>query len=277
VARVLLPSVVQIETGTGVGSGVVYRKGGLILTAAHVVEGVDDVDVRLASGRRMTAKVLGAHRATDVAVLRAKRRGLPPARLALRRPVRVGQVAVAIGSPFGLAASVTSGVVSAVERPIPLGGGTATMIQTDAPINPGNSGGALADREARVIGINDMNRTTSGSSAGVGFAIPIDVAARVADALVDGRKPRLGYLGVVGSNPFRGPRGALVTHVQPGTPAAKASLRRGDLIVSYDGKPVRSMAELASAIRLTQPGKQVTIEVLRSGGTIHIDVRIGAQ
>lgn len=277
VARRLLPSVVQIETATGVASGVVYQPGGLILTAAHVVENVDDVTVRLANGRRTLATVVGAHEKTDVAVIRAKIRNLPVAQLALGEPLSVGQIAVAIGSPFGLAASVTSGVVSAIERPVTVEGGTAPMIQTDAPINPGNSGGALADRHGRVIGINDLIRTTTGANAGVGFAIPIDVAAPVADALVKGKTPRLGFLGVVGSDAAQGTQGALITQVRKGTPAAKAGLRKGDVVTAVGGQPIHSMAELTSAVRLTRPGKKLRLDVLRKGRTLHLTVRVGAQ
>ncbi len=277
VARRLLPSVVQIETATGVGSGVVYQPGGLILTAAHVVENVEDVTVRLSNGRRTSATVVGAHQETDVAVIRAKIRNLPVAQLALGEPLSVGQIAVAIGSPFGLAASVTSGVVSAIERPVTTEGGRAPMIQTDAPINPGNSGGALADRDGQVIGINDLIRTTTGANAGIGFAIPIDVAAPVADALVKGKTPRLGFLGVVGSDAAQGAQGALITQVRKGTPAAKAGLRKGDVVTSVGGQPIHSMAELTSAIRLTRPGKKLMLDVLRKGRTLYLTVRVGAQ
>ncbi len=279
VATNLLPSVVQIETEAGVGSGVVYKKGGLILTAAHVVEGASEVLVRLSDGRRIAGRVVGSHEETDVAVVRASQRRLPVAALAIGEPLRVGQIAVAIGSPFGFAASVTSGVISALERPIDVDsdGTPAPMIQTDAPINPGNSGGALADRAARVIGINDLITTTTGANSGIGFAIPIDVAASVADALVKGQQPRVGFLGVVGTDPARGPRGALITDVQKQTPAADAGLKRGDVIVSVAGRPVGTMAELASAIRLIKPGALVTLEVLRRGDLTQIEVRVGAQ
>lgn len=278
VARALLPSVVQIETEAGLGSGVVYDKRGLILTAAHVVAGADEVTIRLANGRRLSGRVAGRDVSTDVAVVRASR-PLPPARLGVGEPVRVGQLAVAIGSPFGLSGSVTSGVVSAIDRPIPINEGrsVASMIQTDAPINPGNSGGALADRSGTVIGINDAIRTTTGANEGVGFAIPIDVAASVADALVEGRKPRVGFLGVIGTEPATGPAGALITSVQRGTPAEQAGLRRGDLVVEVDGRRVESMAELASVIRLAGPGSRVTLEVIRDGDRIEIQAVIRTQ
>jgi len=279
VARTLLPSVVQIETGGGLGSGVVFDTGGLVLTAAHVVEGSSDVTIRLADGTRISGEVVGADDSTDVAVIRTARGGLPAARLASGESVRVGQLAVAIGSPFGLEGTVTSGVVSAVGRTIVGGGGSSvmSMIQTDAPINPGNSGGALADRAGRVIGINDSIRSSSGDNAGVGFAIPIDTAVSVANALLQGREPTIGFLGVSGSEPTSGPAGALVTEVSPGTPAAGAGLLRGDLIRAFEGTPVESMIGLAAEVRQTTPGTTVTLDVLREGREVQIEVTVGRQ
>jgi putative serine protease PepD len=279
VAKALLPSVVQLETGSGVGSGVVYDPDGLVLTAAHVVEGASEVTVRLADGARIRGEVVGADEATDVAVVRVARTGLDAAALAVDSPVRVGQLAVAIGSPFGLEGTVTSGVVSAVGRSVVMGDGesVASMIQTDAPINPGNSGGALADRRGRVIGINDSIRTPTGANAGVGFAIPIDTAASVAEDLLRGREPSIGFLGVSGSEPVSGPGGALVTEVHPGTPAASAGLQQGDLITEFDGRRIESMLELAAAVRSTSPGTRVTLEVRRSGASISTQVSVGRQ
>lgn len=279
VAKALSPSVVQIETENGLGSGVVYDEDGLILTAAHVVEGFEDVTVRLADGRRVDGRVVGSDRATDVAVVRAVDESLPVARLGVGEPVAVGQLAVAIGSPFGLDGSVTSGVVSAIDRSVPIndGASTASMIQTDASINPGNSGGALADRHGTVIGINDLIRTESGVNSGVGFAIPIDIAASVADSLVKGAKPRLGFLGVTGTEPTGGPAGALITEVLAGTPAEAAGVERGDLIIGVDGRPIEDMSALGARIRLTHPGTVVTLEVIRNGHKLEIDVRVGGR
>ena len=279
VARALLPSVVQIETGSGLGSGIIYDTDGFILTAAHVVDGNTSVTVRLADGTRVPGEVLGADDGTDVAVVQIERRsGLTPAALATGARVQVGQLAVAIGSPFGLEGSVTAGVVSAINRTITTeSGAVMNMIQTDAPINPGNSGGALVDRRGRVMGINDAIRSDSGVNAGVGFAIPIDTAASAAKALVAGREPAIGFLGVSGTEPASGPPGALVTDVQPGTPADRAGLQRGDLVTAFDGQPVTDMTELAALVRPTTPGRLVTLDVLRSGRTIQIPVRVGRQ
>jgi putative serine protease PepD len=277
VAESLLPSVVQLETSSGLGSGVVYDRGGLILTAAHVVEGAGgEVTIRVASGRRIPGRVLGTDNATDVGVVRAAA-DLTPATLGAGVPVEVGQLAVAIGSPFGLESTVTSGVVSAIGRSIPIGDGALSMIQTDAPINPGNSGGALADRHGRVIGINDAIRTGTGVNAGVGFAIPIDVAIPVADALAAGRTPRIGFLGVGGTTSATGAGGALVTEVQGGSPAAAAGVRPGDLITAFDGDDVDSMLDLMAKVRVTRPGTSVVLEVVRNGTRRDVRVVVGRQ
>ncbi len=233
VAKALLPAVVQLETDQGLGSGVVYDKNGFILTAAHVVQGASQVTVRLADGTKLTGRVLGTDSGTDIGVVKVDRNNLQPAALALKVPLQVGQTAVAIGSPFGLEGSVTSGVVSAVNRSLPTQGGSVfEVLQTDAPINPGNSGGALADREGRVIGINDSIRSESGGNEGVGFAVPIDIAAASAARIVQGKSSASGYLGVSGTDPTLGQAGALVNEVVNGGPAAKAGLQVGDLVVS---------------------------------------------
>jgi putative serine protease PepD len=279
VARAVLPSVVKIETGGGVGSGVVYDADGFILTAAHVVENASEVTVRLADGSRLPGDVVGSDANTDVAVVRVSESGnLEPATLGVGAKVRVGQLAVAIGSPFGLEQTVTSGIVSAVGRTVVNNSGNSVpMLQTDASINPGNSGGALVDRKGRVVGINDSIRTNSGISSGVGFAIPIDTAVQVADALVGGRTPQSGFLGVSGAESSGGQAGAVVTEVQPGSPASDAGLRVGDLLTRYDGQALTSMDELVGFVRATQPGTRVEIEVVRNGRAQSIEVRIGSQ
>jgi serine protease Do len=173
---------------------------------------------------------------------------------------------VAIGSPFGLEGSVTSGVVSAVNRSLPTQDGAVfEVLQTDAPINPGNSGGALADRQGRVIGINDSIRSESGGNEGVGFAIPIDIAAASAARIVQGKSAESGYLGVSGTDPTLGQAGALVNEVVDGGPASKAGLQVGDLVVSVNGKQVQSMDDLAAQIRILGPGQKVELGIVRDG------------
>jgi putative serine protease PepD len=266
VAKALLPAVVQLETDQGLGSGVIYDKNGYILTAAHVVEGASQVTVRLADGTKLNGRVLGTDNGTDIGVVKVDRNNLQPAALALKVALVPGQIAVAIGSPFGLEGSVTSGVVSSVNRSLPTQDGSVLeVLQTDAPINPGNSGGALADREGRVIGINDSIRSESGGNEGVGFAVPIDIAAASAARIVQGKSSASGYLGVSGTDPTLGRAGAMVNEVVNGGPADKAGLQVGDLVVSVNGKTVQGMDDLAAQIRLLEPGQKVQLGIVRDG------------
>jgi putative serine protease PepD len=276
VAAAVAPAVVQIETNDGLGSGFVYDEAGLILTAAHVVGQSGGVDVRLADGSLHRGEVLGADSATDVAVVQID----PPADMAVAElatgvTVQVGQLAVAIGSPFGLDQTVTSGIVSAVDRPVTTPGGAVNMIQTDAPINPGNSGGALVDRQGRVIGINDSIATESGSNAGVGFAIPIDLAKAVADRLVAGEDVEFAFLGVSTSAAV-GDDGPVVVEVERNSPADDAGLQRGDRIVALDGEAVRDQIELVARVRAHQPGDEVELTIERDGDTETVRVTLGS-
>ena len=276
VAAALSPSVVQVETRNGVGSGVIIRSDGYILTAAHVVAGSRAVTVRLADGTRLDGTLVGADPNSDVAVVRVEESGLPAA--ATTADIRVGQMAIAIGSPWGLDQTVTSGVVSSVARTVVGSDGVPrTMIQTDAPINPGNSGGALADRHARVIGINSAIYSSSGGSDGVGFAIPIDTALSVADRLIAGEEIRTALLGVEGTDPGTGPLGALITGVVPDSPADEAGLRVGDLVTAFDGRTIQSFADLGAAVRGAAPGDTVTLAVTRQGEETTIPVTLGER
>jgi putative serine protease PepD len=274
VAKALLPTVVELtvetQQGNDLGSGVIYDKNGYILTAAHVVEGADRVTVRLADGTRLTGEVLGTDQANDVGVVKVDRNNLPAAPLAVDVPLQVGQLAVAIGSPFRLEGTVTAGVVSATSRIIsedrPEGRSGREVIQTDAPINPGNSGGVLADREGRVIGINSAIRSDgSNGNIGIGFAVPIDVAAKSAQAIVQGKPVQTGFLGVSSGDPTSGRGGALINDVTPGTPAADAGLQVGDLVVELDSQAVTGTDDLVGRIRDHQPGDKVTLKVIRDG------------
>ncbi|HYF44713.1 MAG TPA: trypsin-like peptidase domain-containing protein, partial [Acidimicrobiales bacterium] len=235
VAATVAPTVVQIEVGQGVGSGFIYDEEGLILTAAHVVQGSSEVDVVLADGDRLEGEVLGADDGTDVAVIQIDPgdRDLPVAALATGVPVQVGQTAVAVGSPFGLDQTVTAGIVSAVDRSFPTADGVLQVIQTDTPINPGNSGGALADRQGRIIGINDAILTggVSSGNVGVGFAIPIDTAVAAAAHLERGEEVEFGFLGVQSTSATGDDSGAQIVDVTPGSPADEAGIDEGDVIV----------------------------------------------
>ena len=266
VAKALGPAVVQIETGSGLGSGFIYDRSGLILTAAHVVNGTKQVRVRLADGTRLQGSVLGADDSTDVAVVRVKgSKTLPVAALATGVKVEVGQTAVAIGSPFGLNSTVTAGIVSAVGRSVDTPGGAIPMVQTDAPINPGNSGGALADRRGRVIGINDSIAGQSGGNVGVGLAVPIDIARSVADRIIAGKSLAAGFLGVETLSSTGARSGAQLSSVTSKSPAAQAGLRPNDVVTAIDGEKIDSQIDLVARIRSREPGQRVEITFVRGG------------
>jgi putative serine protease PepD len=281
VAAALGPAVVQIETGSGLGSGFVYDESGLVMTAYHVVSDARTVRVRLADGTRLDGQVVGSDPSTDVAVVAIDPpEDLSVAVLATGVPVQVGQLAVAIGSPFGLDQTVTAGIVSAVGRSAETPGGVVPAIQTDAPINSGNSGGALADRQGRVIGIND-SIITGGRSAtgnvGVGFAVPIDIAKNVADRIVAGEPTDAGFLGVEGADATGRRAGAAITAVTSGSPAEEAGLTTDDVVVALDGAQVSSMIDLAAKVRTRPPGATVALTVLRGGEERTLEVVLGTS
>ena len=272
-AATIAPAVVQIQTGTGVGSGVVYDESGLVLTVAHVVGTNRAVEVRLADGSVVEGAVLGAHPDTDVAVVRIAEEHVDVvADLATDTDLVVGQLAVAVGSPFGFDQTVTSGIVSAVDRVV----NEVTMVQTDAAINPGNSGGPLVDADGRVIGLSDVIFSKSGGNEGVGFAIQIDLARLVADQLVAGEDVRLALLGVSTTASADGSFGAQVAAVAPGSAAADAGIEVGDLIVSVDGADVADSGKLRAQIIRREPGSTVTLGIERDGEPVELEVTLGA-
>lgn len=276
-AEKILPSVVQIRTSDGVGSGVVYG-GGLILTAAHVVEGEETVLVRLEDGQNVEGTVLGETSEADIAVVQIDRTDVPQAELALDYTPRVGQMAIAVGSPWDLQSTVTAGIVSAVNQPVGCqSGGCRSMLQTDAAINPGNSGGALVDRDGRVVGINVSIFSLSGANDGVGFAVPIEVAYGIAQEIVAGNDVQFAFLGVKGDDIRTGRAGAQVTEVFDGTAAEEAGIQVDDVIVSIDGDRVQGIFDLASLVRAKQPGATVDVVVVRDGSELTIPVTLGFQ
>jgi putative serine protease PepD len=276
-AAVIMPSVVQIQAGQGVGSGVIYDSNGLILTAAHVVEGVDTVTVRFADGEQVEGTVRGGTSGADVAVIEVDRTGLPAAELALDDDPQVGQMAIAVGSPWGLQGTVTSGIISAVDQAIPQGTSARAVLQTDAAINPGNSGGPLVDRQGRVIGINVSIFSLSGANDGVGFAVPIDIAHDIAESIVAGEEIQTAYLGVSLGAVESGQGGALIDDVTAGTGADEAGLEVGDLVISIDGAPVQDGGDLAAQVQTHQPGDTVDLVIVRDGSEMTISVTMSER
>jgi len=272
VARILGPSVVQVETNRGQGSGVVYDDG-LLLTNHHVIDGATEVRIRTASGRVVDVEVLGSDPRNDIAVLTAPRSRLPVAAIGSSAALEVGQLTVAIGSPFQLQQTVTAGIVSSVNRPVPnAAGGITAMIQTDAPINPGNSGGALANRDGDLVGINAAIRTdgVSNSNVGIGFAVPIDTAIEVADRIVAGESLDPGVLGVVGDRQDAG-IGVPVADVIPDSGAAASGLQPGDRVLTVDGAPVTNVVELIGLIQSNFSGDTVELELNRNGAILTVE------
>jgi len=304
VPSVVNVSVVQNVTGQfgfgssqqqGTASGVIIRADGYILTNNHVVDGATSITVKLGADE-VAAKVVGTDPTTDLAVIKVPNTGLTPATIGSSAGIKVGQWVIAVGSPFGLDHTVTAGIISALNRTnIDTSTGSVAaytnLIQSDAPINPGNSGGALADLEGRVVGINALIESPAGSvgaaqSAGIGFSIPIDFAMSVADQLIAGKKVAHPYIGVgtstvdqaVGQQFSLGvTAGALVQSVQKGSPAEKAGIKSGDVIVKIGTMDVTSVEDLFSAIRSHKVGETVPVVVVRNKAKITLNVTLASD
>lgn len=287
VAEAVQPSVVQISTGTdmvgGTGSGFVIREDGYILTNNHVASD-GDMTVTLATGDSYEGSLVGASPGYDLAVVKIEAEGLPAVTLGSSDKLRVGDTAVAIGSPLGLQGTVTSGIISSLDRPVTAGGGDdvsfINAIQTDAAINPGNSGGPLVDGNGRVVGVNSVIATLQmsgrGGSIGLGFAIPIDVAKRIAEEIIATGVASTPVIGVQIDTNYRS-QGARVAAVNERGPAEAAGLKPGDVIVRYGGKRVADGVELIVAVRASQAGEVVDLSVIRDGQEIVIPVTIDVQ
>lgn len=275
-AEIIRPSVVQLNLGQGLGTGVIINaQEGLILTAAHVVGNSSDVGVTFFDGSSAQGEVVGTHEPTDVAVVRVDPTGrnLVAAAIAEGDDVRVGQLAVAVGSPFGFDQTVTAGIISAVDRLVP--SSDASFVQTDAPINPGNSGGPLINLDGEVVGINDLIFTESGDNAGVGFAISIDLAIIIADQIVAGVEPQVALLGVSTGPPPNGEAGALVEAVTPGSAAEAAGLQLGDIVVGVNDTNTRGSSDLRAQIIDQAPGSDIELSVIRNGEQIDLAATLG--
>ncbi|MGR7025607.1 S1C family serine protease [Geodermatophilus sp. URMC 62] len=284
IAGAVAPAVVSIEVRVGevgaTGSGVVVDgENGYIVTNNHVVSGADGVEgaeIRavFSDGAGSEARIVGRDPASDVAVVKVERPGLVTASLGSTDDLVVGDPVVAIGSPLGLAGTVTSGIVSALDRPVRLAGegsdtnAVISAVQTDAPINPGNSGGALVDATGAVIGINTAIASLGGGSVGLGFAIPIDTARDVAEQLIATGSAVHASLGVSTRSVTDGTRdGALVLNVEPGSAAADAGVQEQDVVIAVDDRPVGSSEELVVAVDAHEPGDVVTLELIRDGAS----------
>jgi S1-C subfamily serine protease len=264
------------------GSGFVVDGDGHIVTNDHVVQGATQYRVRFgAHGKPLVAKLLGTDPSADLAVLRFDPKAAPlhPLSLGSSSAVRPGDLAVAIGSPFGLQGTVTSGIVSALGRTItaPNGFSISNAVQTDAAINPGNSGGPLLDAQGRVIGVNSQIQTNGGSdqNSGVGFAVPVDAIKHALPALENGKDVQHAYLGVSTQTAAAG--GASVGGVVATSPAAKAGVRQGDRIVAIGGADVREPDDVAAAVNARNPGDKVAVVVERGGERRTLNVTLGAQ
>ena len=292
VAAEVLPSVVSIQVraqgGVGTGSGIILSSDGLILTNNPVVEPAGaggQVQVSFQDGTTATARVVGLDPLTDLAVLQAQDvSGLTPATLGSSGELAVGEQVVAIGSPLGLDGTVTTGIVSALNRPVRAGDGTDTStvidaVQTDAPINPGNSGGPLVNMAGEVVGINSAIATAPGSqgSIGLGFSIPIDQARPVAEELRDSGTATHARLGVSVGDPQDGSRGALVATVEPGGAADQAGLQEGDVVTAVGDRPLAAGDDLVAAVRSYRPGDDVQLTVQRGGDSTTVEVTLGSD
>lgn len=265
------------------GSGFIISGDGYILTNAHVVDGADEVTVRLTDKREFKARMIGADKRTDVALIKIEASGLPTVKLGDPAQLKVGEWVVAIGSPFGFDNSVTAGIVSAKGRALPQEN-YVPFLQTDVAINPGNSGGPLFNMRGEVVGINSQIYSRSGGYMGVSFAIPIDVAMDIQNQLRASGKVSRGRLGVViqevskelaDSLGLPKPMGAVVNSVEKGGPADKAGLEAGDVILKFDGKTIANSADLPRMVGATRPGSRSVAQVWRKGTTRDITVTVG--
>lgn len=292
VSKKVQPSVVNIRTTSvmsdffheniqrsGIGSGVIFRRDGYIITNNHVIEDTKEIWVTIGADKDVKGTVIGTDPETDLAVVKVDRKDLPAADLGSVKDVQVGELAIAIGSPFGFERTVTAGIISALNRtvtyPSDTGAGNKTytnLVQTDAAINPGNSGGALCDSDGRVIGINALIFSQTGGYEGIGFAIPIDTARSVANQLIEKGKATHPYIGILGTtvdkryaqqHDLKFESGAIVVEVSKDSPADKAGIKKGDIIVRFDNEEIKDMESLIVATRNRDVGDKVKITFVR--------------
>ncbi|HTP18544.1 MAG TPA: trypsin-like peptidase domain-containing protein [Solirubrobacteraceae bacterium] len=268
------PQVVQIQTDSGLGSGVIVDAKGNIVTNAHVVSGAAQLSVTLADGRRFDARLVGAYVPDDLAVVDiGSGHGIRPARFADSSKLAVGEIVLAEGNPLGLQSSVTDGIISALGRNVSEGQGVVlpSAIQTSAPINPGNSGGALIDVNGRVVGIPTLaagNSQTGGAAAGIGFAIPSNTVTDIAGQIIRYGHVVNSHRAAIGASIASSTQpGALIVTVEPGGAASDAGVSAGDLIQRIDGSPIANASALGEALAAHRPGDKITLTILRPDGT----------
>ena len=276
----------ETQRASSLGSGVIVTSSGYILTNNHVVETADEIEVALADGKKLLAKVVGNDPETDLAVLRIDAGNLPAMRFGSSEDLRVGDVVLAIGNPFGVGQTVTSGIVSALGR-TGLGINTfENFIQTDAAINPGNSGGALIDASGNLVGINTAIFSRSGGSIGIGFAIPVSTAKMVLEQIVKTGSVTRGWIGVevqeittpiAESFKLDDTRGALIAGVLHGGPADKAGVKPGDILVEVQGKPVADPSGMLNLVAALAPGQAARVKLKRQGRDVEASITVGRR
>ncbi|MCG9479304.1 MAG: trypsin-like peptidase domain-containing protein [Actinomycetia bacterium] len=282
----VLPSVVNIRVGIleenilgqtqlqeGVGSGVIYDEQGYIITNSHVAADAQQLIVTLNDGTQVEAELVGASRDTDIAVIKIDSNGLKPANFASIEDQHVGDLVIAAGSPFGIQQTVTMGIISGKGRTLPVSSDQLPIVdavQTDAAINPGNSGGPLININGEVIGINTMGISASGTSSGVGFAIPSDTATNIADQIIQYGRARIPFIGIeITANNTEIP-GVAVGNIVENSPASKAGIRTGDIIVEFDQKSITTPFDLLSQLLRKDCGQEVELKIYRDGDYLSI-------
>src|SRR5450830_532773 len=276
----------QTQRENSLGSGVIVSSDGLIVTNHHVVESADEIEIALADGRTVPAKIVGTDPETDLAVVKVDVKGLPAITFANAEQSSVGDVVLAIGNPFGVGQTVTQGIISALGRSH-LGINTfENFIQTDAPINPGNSGGALIDTQGNLVGVNSAIYSRSGGSMGIGFAIPISLVKQVMEQIISQGSVTRGWIGIEAQDitpelaesfKLKQARGSLVAGVLRDSPADKAGLRAGDILLAIEGKPVSDSGSMLNLIAVLTPNKKATLKIARAEKTIDVSILIGKR
>lgn len=276
------------EPSSSLGSGVIVSPEGIILTNHHVISDADEIDVALADGRKIKAKIIGSDPETDIAVLKVDAKQLPtPITLGKIESIHVGDVVLAIGNPFGVGQTVTSGIISAIGRDHVGINTFENFIQTDAAINPGNSGGALVDTRGHLIGINTAIYSNNGGSMGIGFAIPVNLAKQVMESILNNGSVTRGWIGVEPQNLSKelseslgipkNTAGVLLSGVLEGGPAARGGIKPGDVLIAVNGNSTKDVRQLLNQIAQISPGNEATLKILRKDKELELKVQAGKR